>query len=746
MSTSSKVATTKAASETALPTEKITAARSTTSQRTTRSLRERVLTKSMTRKTSKVRAPKPEAQEKCESVEERLIDSDEDPTELSACDTAAAGVSSTREVELLQTPEVEISAEERVAAWAQAETPRPIDDSDDDSASTYTGSETSETRSVTGRQSFILTTCRRRAGVEMDMANKLANEMLQNGKDALEQAGNMKKECKAIALESLQTMYETVLALSDSRSRHKSNLEKERTRHAQELVRVERAHNKQLAITRTSLTNKLNIASADIENTLKETRTIRDWLNFETREPHAQISELSRAMARLEKTAKELTESVSLATGSRTSEAEKTLLTESRKLSVGIENISRQLDTLRRDTTELSAHSTQAQTTSARAVELLEQRPQVPQTEAEEQRATHLEHEMAGIRTDIRDLKREILKGLVAPPPLNVPTPTKTTEMAEHLQPIAERLEAVSSELRTMREFRNRTPPPARSIEAEFAQLEEARAKPKPKTQTYAQIAATAPTPRPNHTLIVSSTDPKKTGENIIESIRQALDTKSGARVDRVRKARNQKVVLSCGTKEDLALVQNQVGANKGLKVEVAKTSNPLIRIKDVLAYHKDEEIVNQLRAQNKEIFVGIEKKDDVLRVRYRKRARNALECHPVLELSPVLYRKIIEAGVVYIGLQRRPVVDQTPLVQCARCLAYGHTKTVCREKADLCSYCGEAHSWEKCRQRQEDSPPCCKNCIRAQTTTPKTHTAYSDDCPERQKWDAIARSRVSYC
>ncbi|GBP26452.1 hypothetical protein EVAR_85954_1 [Eumeta japonica] len=38
--------------------------------------------------------------------------------------------------------------------------------------------------------------------------------------------------------------YEIVLALSDSRSRHKYNLEAERTKHAQELVRIERATTK----------------------------------------------------------------------------------------------------------------------------------------------------------------------------------------------------------------------------------------------------------------------------------------------------------------------------------------------------------------------------------------------------------------------------------------------------------------------------------------------------------------------
>ncbi|GBP95485.1 hypothetical protein EVAR_65216_1 [Eumeta japonica] len=53
-------------------------------------------------------------------------------------------------------------------------------------------------------------------------------------------------------------------------------------------------------------------------------------------------------------------------------------------------------------------------------------------------------------------------------------------------------------------------------------------------------------------------------------------------------------------------------------------------------------------------------------RVCYRRRARNDLECHPVLKVSAELYHRLIKVGFVYVGLQRRPVWDQSPLVQCS--------------------------------------------------------------------------------
>ncbi|KAL4719153.1 hypothetical protein ACJJTC_011690, partial [Scirpophaga incertulas] len=141
------------------------------------------------------------------------------------------------------------SALTRVREWDCEEIPpRPINSEEEyDTDSSYCG------RSGKGeRQSMLALPSKsgRGAGVMMDMATKLANEMWQKGKDAIEQAGNIKKEHRATAIECLQTLYETALALSDSRSRHKFNLERTSRRHAQEIIRSERAQKKKFKTSR----------------------------------------------------------------------------------------------------------------------------------------------------------------------------------------------------------------------------------------------------------------------------------------------------------------------------------------------------------------------------------------------------------------------------------------------------------------------------------------------------------------
>ncbi|GBP78446.1 hypothetical protein EVAR_52251_1 [Eumeta japonica] len=59
--------------------------------------------------------------------------------------------------------------------------------------------------------------------------------------------------------------------------------EAERTKHAQELVRIERTHNKDLTNVVKTLTEELSQARRRPKS-LDETKSIRDWLGYETEE------------------------------------------------------------------------------------------------------------------------------------------------------------------------------------------------------------------------------------------------------------------------------------------------------------------------------------------------------------------------------------------------------------------------------------------------------------------------------
>ncbi|KAH9631951.1 hypothetical protein HF086_000288, partial [Spodoptera exigua] len=507
-----------------------------TAGRPSKSLREKVLKN--TAKTSS-------------SVSERTIRTAELPKvpkaasepDVTGCETATQHSDATASV--FETPTQELCrVSDIVLNWEQCGVSPPhqiVSDDDSSVASSAGGADRPE------RKSLLYRTPRRGTGVEMDLATREANHLLQKGKDALETAGNMKRECKAVTHECLQGLYETVLSLADSRARHKYNLEKERSRHAQELVRVERAHSREVM----ALKSELSIMRSDLLETKKEAKGIREWLGHETLDALNGIKELKdevRAASQRNLTEHEKTRQHKPAEGKKYDPTGEGLS----RLEQQMTSMSNQLDVLRMAQQKLSSELTRPKPDSSAPIREIDVLP-----------TARFEEEME--------------------------------------KPLAERLEIVSADIRVLRDKEPPIPTPAApSLDAELAVVEVKRAlqkigkdvadlskaeRPPQQEQgpkTFAQVASTPRTPvtpakGPNHTLIVSSTNPQHTGDNVIERIRDALDLKAtGARVDAVRKARNQKVVLRCASKTDLGLIKDQFKSSKGLKVQEPKPQNPL--------------------------------------------------------------------------------------------------------------------------------------------------------------------------
>ncbi|GBP96416.1 hypothetical protein EVAR_90513_1, partial [Eumeta japonica] len=94
--------------------------------------------------------------------------------------------------------------------------------------------------------------------------------------------------------------------------------------------------------------------------------------------------------------------------------------------------------------------------------------------------------------------------------------------------------------------------------------------------------------------------------------------------VDRVRKARNQKVVLTCVSDDAIKRIETRIKTkSKDLQVSKPEPSLPLIIIRDVLKVNSDAQIVESLKRQNGHTTEGLDWGKVEARVRYRRRARN---------------------------------------------------------------------------------------------------------------------------
>ncbi|KAG6465571.1 hypothetical protein O3G_MSEX015240 [Manduca sexta] len=272
--------------------------------------------------------------------------------------------------------------------------------------------------------------------------------------------------------------------------------------------------------------------------------------------------------------------------------------------------------------------------------------------------------------------------------------------------------------------------------------------------RTYASVAATGQrqgqplsAATALHSIVVKSKDEQETGDEVVEKIREVVNaTEEGIRIDRIRKARERKVIIGCRYKEEINKIKEKIGkAGDKLSVQEIENKDPLIIVKDVLSCHKDEDILRAIRRQNKNILDKIEKSEDRMEIRYRKRARNPLMMHVVVKVSPQIWALTTEAGALHIDVQRVRVEDQSPLVQCSRCLGYGHGRRFCRVSLDVCSHCGGQHLRSDCPDWTAAVQPTCCNCQKAKMTD-TSHNAFSRDCPVRKRWDTLARSAIAYC
>lgn len=250
------------------------------------------------------------------------------------------------------------------------------------------------------------------------------------------------------------------------------------------------------------------------------------------------------------------------------------------------------------------------------------------------------------------------------------------------------------------------------------------------------------------HSIVVSSELEKETGEEILDKIRQAVNPKEGwVQVERVRKAKDRKIVMTCKTKEERKKVREKIEkAGQHLVVEEMKNKNPLLILKYAMKSYTDLELLEAFRNQNREIFQGLTSEEVEMKVRYKKKVWNPHLHHVVLMVTPTIWKRSLEKGKIKIDFRNLNVEDQSPLIQCTKCLDFGHTKRFCNEtEFELCSHCGEAHLNAECPDKKVNEPAKCKNCIRAKSENYE-HSAFSSECPVRKKWDRLARAAVAYC
>lgn len=103
-----------------------------------------------------------------------------------------------------------------------------------------------------------------------------------------------------------------------------------------------------------------------------------------------------------------------------------------------------------------------------------------------------------------------------------------------------------------------------------------------------------------------------------------------------------------------------------------------------------------------------------------------------VIEVPPGIRSFLLKEGLVFINYSVCRISDYIRVLQCFKCLAFGHFAAKCRF-APLCGHCAGGHETKACPRDDADSV--CGNCKRWTSLEAQRHSALdSRYCPILRK------------
>nr|CAI5869800.1 unnamed protein product [Callosobruchus analis] len=205
----------------------------------------------------------------------------------------------------------------------------------------------------------------------------------------------------------------------------------------------------------------------------------------------------------------------------------------------------------------------------------------------------------------------------------------------------------------------------------------------------------------------------------------------------------NHGAAVFCKEVADLEKLQKVVKEKLGNKFSVNQQQklNPRIMIRNVkLQQHTDESFaVNFISANELTDFNASD-----IKVVVKFKALEKDHYNIVLEVPPLLRKRLVDRGFAYFGWKRCSVGDNLYIVQCHKCMKFGHHQQNCRG-SEVCSKCSGEHSVKKCVSDEMKCVNCSMYNNKYKSKLSTNHLATDNHCPMYQNYVLQLRSRINY-
>lgn len=278
--------------------------------------------------------------------------------------------------------------------------------------------------------------------------------------------------------------------------------------------------------------------------------------------------------------------------------------------------------------------------------------------------------------------------------------------------------------------------------------------------RTTARTAPSLPPPPPPQTtppatkpaLIIASKKEGASSADTLSSWRSTVSFKdTNFAPAGVHFVSNHKLRVDFDSEAHLQATLQKIGeSNPYITAEVSKKLKPMFIVKGVNSEISPDELKSIIINQNDFIKSSIKDHND-LTFKFKRPNRNNKLYNAVFMTTPHIWRDIFKSEKLNVDHQRLHFEEFIPLLQCFKCLSYGHTRKFCTNSDTLCSHCSESgHEFKDCPVKKDLSKVTCYHCKtfaeKSKGSSDKIkHSATSDICPRKQSMVVRTRSRVDY-
>lgn len=203
---------------------------------------------------------------------------------------------------------------------------------------------------------------------------------------------------------------------------------------------------------------------------------------------------------------------------------------------------------------------------------------------------------------------------------------------------------------------------------------------------------------------IVIKSKSNETGNNILNAIRSKIDPKKNNIKICDTKLIKDGILINCDTDESTNKLKSNIESifKDEYNVNIKNKFNPRLILRNVILNMSDTDFLDDLITNNDHLGAN---KDNIKLIKIFDRGNQK---NIIIETTAVLRQNILDAdGYLYTSWERFHIQDYVHVIRCFKCHKFGHTRNNCKEKAQVCSECGENHSKDVCPATVKRCPNC---------------------------------------